>query len=218
MDIITSVNNRAEVMTIPVIPPSFTVQKPQGGQIFETVSQGELKLIGTPKLQIISWQSFFPIRDYHFLRNRDIWGWDYVYKFDEWKKNKIPIRLIITETPINMAASVKDFQNEIKSDGDIWYKIDFEEFPLPIETIENEEDIDMEELEALRERVNILEETVKILANPFIYNYVDENMPNWAHEAVENAIDKGIIPKQDFDLNYDLIRVITYLDRLGLLK
>lgn len=30
MDIYLSVNNRAEVMRLPVIPPSFTISKPQG--------------------------------------------------------------------------------------------------------------------------------------------------------------------------------------------
>ena len=54
MDIYLSVNNRAEVMRLPVIPPEFTISKPQGTEVFETVSQGELQLIGVPKLKGIT--------------------------------------------------------------------------------------------------------------------------------------------------------------------
>ena len=59
MKIYLSVNNGADILTVPVIPPEFTVQKPQGGSAFETISSGELNLIGTPKLKSISW-SFLP--------------------------------------------------------------------------------------------------------------------------------------------------------------
>lgn len=45
MDITLSVNNREDVMVLPVTPSSFTISKPQGGNVFETVSQGELQLI-----------------------------------------------------------------------------------------------------------------------------------------------------------------------------
>ena len=79
MDIYLSVNNRAEVMRLPVLPSSFTISKPQTTQVFETVSQGELQLIGTPKLKGITINSFFPIKDYPYLRDTSMKGWEYVY-------------------------------------------------------------------------------------------------------------------------------------------
>ncbi len=54
----------------------------------------------------------------------------------------------------------------------------------------NEEDIDMDELRALEERVNELDNKIN---NPMIYNYIDGNMPSWSHEAVQWCVDKGII-------------------------
>ncbi len=42
------------------------------------------------------------------------------------------------------------------------------------------------ELEALKEKVRELE-------NPMIYNYVDENMPGWAREAVQYFMDAGVL-------------------------
>ena len=160
MEIILSVNNREEVMTLPVTPPSFTITKPQGGQTFETVAHGDLQLIGAPKLKGIVIESFFPIRDYPYLKDRSMKGFEYVYKIDTWISQKLPIRLIITDTPINMAVAVKDFEYTIKTDGDLWYKLDLEDFNLLgyenqyVET--GEEDIDMEELEKCYDAPQIL--------------------------------------------------------------
>ena len=30
-------------------------------------------------------------------------------------------------------------------------------------------------------------------AKPMIYNYIDENMPQWAHEGVQWCVDNGIV-------------------------
>ena len=97
-------------------------------ETFETVSQGELQLIGVPKLKGITISSFFPVRDYPYLRDTSMKGWEYVYKIDTWIEQKLPIRLIITDTPINMAVAVKDFDYSIKTDGDLWYNI----FVIPV--------------------------------------------------------------------------------------
>lgn len=130
MDIYLSVNNRAEIMKLPVLPSEYTIKKPQGGTAVETVTGAELNLIGMPKLKSISISSFFPIRDYPYLRDTSMKGWDYVYKIDTWIQQKLPIRLIITGTPINMPVRVTNFEYTIKTDGDLWYTLDLEEFNL----------------------------------------------------------------------------------------
>jgi len=130
MDIFLSVNNRAEVLKIPVIPAEFTVSKPQKNETFETVNQGELKLVGTPGLKTISFSSFFPLRDYTFLRDRSHKGFEYAYIIDKWIEQKLPIRLVITGTPINIAVSVDNFEYKIGRDGDLYYSITFGEFRL----------------------------------------------------------------------------------------
>lgn len=231
MDVFLSVNNREEVLQLPVVPSSFTISKPQTTEKFETVSGEEILLIGKPKLKSISIESFFPVREYpylHHMYNSNMWGWDYVNTIDKWIAQKLPIRLIITyessDTPINMAVAVTNFEYTLKSDGDLWYKIDFEQMNLlgydnPIPWYgESEEEIDMEELEKLRTTVEQLTAIVNELANPFIYNYIDENMPSWARESVQAAADKGIIQGDGggLGLKYDDLRHITMLHRLGL--
>ena len=55
MDIYLSVNNRAEVMRLPVIPPSFTISKPQGTEVFETVYAGDTEI--TKNIGGVSWKN-----------------------------------------------------------------------------------------------------------------------------------------------------------------
>ena len=54
-----------------------------------------------------------------------------------------------------------------------------------------EEDIDMAKAEEFEKRIAALEQ--KVNTPEMIYNYIDSNMPSWAHEAVQWCVDKGII-------------------------
>ena len=116
MDIYLSVNNRAEVLRLPVLPPEFTVSKSRNN--------------GTQVLKKISWSSFFPCRDYPFLRDRSDTAFGYLYTIDTWYERKLPIRLIITDTPINMAVTIDDFSYIIGRDGDMKYSITLSEVKL----------------------------------------------------------------------------------------
>lgn len=223
MDIYLSVNNREEVMKIPVLPAEYTISKPQGLQTFETVSKGELQLIGTPKLKGITITSFFPIRDYPYLRDRSMKGQDYVYKIDTWILKKLPIRLIITDTPINMACAVKNFQYTTKTDGDLWYTLELEQFNLL--GYENQ-DVDEGELtvtqyEELKQTADAQQVVIEELKNPPQYNDTENGMPEWAIEAVNAAKTKGILQGGDdgnLELSYSDLKVLTWLFRLGLLS
>ncbi len=229
MDIFLSVNNREEVLQIPVMPSSFTITKPQTTEKFETVSGEEIMLIGTPKLKGIGIESIFPTKTCPFIHhtyNPDMWGWDYVYMIDTWIEKKYPIRLIITyeheDTPVNMPVAVTDFEYSMKTDGDLWYTITFEQMnllgydnPMPWY---DEEEIDMEELEALKQEVTNLRALIEELGNPKIYNEIDDTMPSWAHEAVQAAIDVGVLQGEGDSLNLDYqdLRHLTIMHRAGL--
>ena len=223
MDIYLSVNNRADILIFPVLPSQFTITKPQSTTVFETVSKGELQLVGTPKLKGLSFSCFFPVRDYPFLRDNSMKGWDYVYKLDTWIEQKLPIRLIITDTPINMVVAVKNFEYTIKTDGDLWYTIEFEQFNLLGYEYQHDDDeeIDMEELNKLKEQVEYLTNLVEELANPMIYNYIDDNMPEWARASVQKLLDAGIIKGTGTDsagsmtlgLDYLTLRLLVIIDR-----
>lgn len=89
--------------------------------------------------------------------------------------------------------------------------------------ITDEEGISMSQYEELKNEISQLTETVKILAtelhdmkNPMIYNYIDENMPEWAHEAVQWAVDGGVIRGTENGLELDDkdLRYIVMLKRI----
>ena len=79
----------------------------------------------------------------------------------------------------------------------------------------------MEELNKLKEQVEYLTGVVEALANPMIYNYIDENMPEWARESVQKLYDAGIIKGTGVDdsgfptlgLDYLTLRLLVLIDR-----
>ena len=218
MDIYLSVNNRADILQIHVLPAEYTISKPQGLQTFETVSKGELQLIGTPKLKGITITSFFPIRDYPYLRDTSMKGQEYVYKIDTWIQQKLPIRLIITDTPINMVVAVKSFQYTTKTDGDLWYTLELEQFNLlgyENPQTDDEEELTMSQYDELKATDEYQQSILDDLTNP--YNYIDDNMPEWAREAVQAAKDKGIVQGDGggLALTYSELRILTWMYRAG---
>ena len=55
-------------------------------------------------------------------------------------------------------------------------------------------------------------------AKSVIYDYVDDNMPEWARPTIQKLVDKGFL-KGDEDgklgLTYDLMRMLIINDRAG---
>lgn len=74
-----------------------------------------------------------------------------------------------------------------------------------------EEDIDMDELKKLEERVKKLE-------TPMIYNYIDKNMPAWARPTIQKLVDKGFLQGDEngLGLTDELLRILVINDRAGL--
>lgn len=129
MDIFISINNREQVIQLPVIPAQFKIGTEMNNQSYDTVSQGEIKLIGMPKLSSITIDSFFPANDYPFSKDDTYSGWEYVNMIEAWKTRRVPIRLIITDTPVNMPCTIERFSYGVQDGtGDIYYTLELSEF------------------------------------------------------------------------------------------
>ncbi|SCY93002.1 hypothetical protein [Alkaliphilus peptidifermentans] len=129
INIFLSINNREQIIQLPVVPEEFTIQSPHNNETYQTISQGDIKLIGMEGLKSLTIESFFPMKNYSFLRDDAYQGWEYVEKIEEWMKRRVPIRLVITDTPINMACSIDNFTYGVKDgSGDIYYSLSLEEF------------------------------------------------------------------------------------------
>lgn len=129
MDIYLSINNREQVIKLPVLPTEFKIQSGMKNETYDTINQGEIKLIGMEALKSISLQSFFPDKEYSFSRDTSYMGWEYVELIEKWKARRVPIRLVITETPINMACTIEAFEYGLQ-DGteDVYYTLTLSEF------------------------------------------------------------------------------------------
>ena len=66
--------------------------------------------------------------------------------------------------------------------------------------------------------VSNLAEKVDKLTNPMIYNYIDDNMPEWARPTIQKLVDKGILKGDENGLNLteDLMRILVINDRAGI--
>lgn len=81
--------------------------------------------------------------------------------------------------------------------------------------VNNEEEIDMEELKKLAERVELIE---KAIGGTMIYGCIDKNMPEWAHKAAQWCIDKGIISgvsDDNLNLNEDKLWMCCVIYRFA---
>lgn len=100
------------------------------------------------------------------------------------------VKQLMTELNIDAAHVVRHYDASRKNcpasmSGNGWAK--WLEFKRRL----TEEEFDMEELKKLTARVEAVEK--KLNEPEMIYNYVDENMPEWAREGVQWLMDKGIL-------------------------
>lgn len=51
----------------------------------------------------------------------------------------------------------------------------------------------------------------------YIYNYIDDNMPDWAKPTIKKLVDKGVLAGTDKGLNLNtlMMRILVILDRVG---
>lgn len=63
-----------------------------------------------------------------------------------------------------------------------------------------------------------LKNMIEAIANPMIYNYIDDNMPDWAKPTIQKLVDKGVLKGNENGLNLteDLMRMLVINDRSGL--
>lgn len=141
-----SINNREEIMELPVVPPEIEVQSPWGIETYNTNTQGDITLIGKRGLETLLISSFFPVHDYPFVQFRgrpgesirmlQLKGWEYVNKLNQWRDRRIPIRFILTAIKesnsfdiINNAYVIEGFNYGPKDgSGDIYYTMLLKEF------------------------------------------------------------------------------------------
>jgi len=75
-----------------------------------------------------------------------------------------------------------------------------------------------EEDEEMKERIKELEKRIAVLENPMIYDYIDDNMPEWARPTIQKLVNKGYLRGGEdgrLGLTDDLMRMLVINDRAG---
>lgn len=134
MEIFLSTKDRRQIIMLPIIPSEIKINSPSQNEVYTTISQGDIKLIGPPGLRTISFSSFFPFENYPFAKDRTYKGMRYVHMIERWKANKEPIRIIISgrkASILNMLCAIESIEYGPR-DGttDIYYDLSLSEFKL----------------------------------------------------------------------------------------
>lgn len=132
MDIFVSDENRKEVLQLPIIPDNFEgVKFPHNNQVFQTISDGDIKLIGMPGLKSIPLNSWFPMKEYPFAKS-PLMGTEAKEFFVKWKRKRRPIRVIIVNNNgyefHNELYAIEEFTFGYDRAGDMTYSLALEQF------------------------------------------------------------------------------------------
>lgn len=117
---------------LPLVPGEITVDVPSKNETTEVVQLGEITQMAQKGLRSISFDCFFPFDHsipYVLKEGSKKQPSEWVEMLEKVLDDRKPIRLVITDTKINMLVSMDDFSWEMKdSTGDIYYSLKLKEF------------------------------------------------------------------------------------------
>lgn len=121
-----------EKLQLPVPPSDYQVDKGMNNTSLIVENIGEINFLGRPKLTPVTISSFFPAQNYSFCQYTGFPApYDCVALIENWQTSGKPIRLIITETKVNMLCSIEDFKyGEKDGTRDVYFSLDLKEYKV----------------------------------------------------------------------------------------
>lgn len=120
-----------DTLTIPVTPSKYSITSGQKNKIVDITQVGEALIFGMPKLRTLSFSGFFPslLHDYPFIVGDTKEPAEIVELLTKWKESRMPVRVIITDTPVNLMFGIMQF-DWWEQDGskDIYYTLSLTEY------------------------------------------------------------------------------------------
>lgn len=121
--------SQGERLVLPVTPDNYNLTNGQDNKVINITQVGEALLFGNPKLRTLSFSGFFPARDYPFTVGDRKSPDACVALLTKWMEAKAPIRVIITDSPINLMMGLMSFPYKKKDPtGDIYFDASFTEY------------------------------------------------------------------------------------------
>jgi nucleoid-associated protein YgaU len=98
---------------------------------------GELSLIGKKKVSSLSISSFFPLKKYTFMTGELINPYTLCATIERWMFSGRPVRFRITDTTINMAFTIENFNYGVQDGtGDVYYDLELKEYRFITSTVQ----------------------------------------------------------------------------------
>ena len=120
-----------EKLTLPVTPSKYSISTDQNNRAVDILDFGEMLHFGNVKLKRIKFGCFFPAtyHSYSFVVGDKKEPSECVDLVTKWKEAKTPIRLIITDSPVNLMVAIDSFDFKEKDGSrDIYYNLELSEY------------------------------------------------------------------------------------------
>lgn len=159
----------SEELTLPVTPWKYSVTTAQNNKVVDILDSGEALLFGNIKLKTLKFGCFFPNQESHeghkYVIDRQNSPAENIDLLTKWKESKKPVRVIITDSPINLMMVIMTFNyNEKDFTGDVWYEISFTEY-RELNTPAANNDKQINENTGLKERPTDTQESISKSVN-----------------------------------------------------
>lgn len=121
-----------QVVQLPVNPEEIMINSSGNNKTEEIVKLGEINLLRQKKLEAFMIECFLPTDSsapYVLTKGKFQKPQFYIDFFEQIRKEKKPFRFIISDTKINMLASIEDLEYGLKAgDDDIHYSLSIKEY------------------------------------------------------------------------------------------
>ena len=145
-----------ERFTLPVTPWRYQVQTSQDNHLIEILEVGERLIFGNPKLKRLKFKCFFPAvkHQYPFVVGDVAETSECIALLEKWKENRAPVRVIITDSVVNLNMAIENFNYEEKDGSrDIYYDLSLTEYK-DFNTPQANNDKIVDTLSGLKDRPN----------------------------------------------------------------
>lgn len=203
--VILSFDNGAEKFTLPVTPKEFSIGDNQNNTTVNITEAGEINLLGFRNLKTLTLESFFPNgHKYPFIVSGELKDpYEYIAILRRWKESRKPIRVVITQSDVNLAMGIEGLQYGPRDgSGDVYFSLSVKEYRfLNVQSAGNNKQID--ETTGLKERPNetAVPETVKIKPEQDIMDAAKKaygDFQHWRRVAESNDLrDLAILKAND---------------------
>lgn len=118
-----------ERISFPVPVTEFNMQEKNNNSVVNINNIGDINVIGKKSLNEIQVSSFFPAQAYTFCNSNPGKPYGYVSKIERMMKSGKPLRIIMTNTSVNMPCLIESFEYGEK-DGtcDVYFTIGLKEY------------------------------------------------------------------------------------------